>query len=432
MKSKTQLFLILFFIVNLFSCKKDLIQTNNTFELSVEYTNGRDFHLSWPITNLSDFENYIVVISTDSIPQGSLPQGSLPNAPYPVPPYVEIINDQETSFLDTTFIPYAQKHYFQVFAKFGDRFLTSNQVIIDIETIGQVATFPSQIFHDGDNQSIVIYNDLEDELTRYNYRTKSVELVLDIGLRTSGGVIGKYNGNSELYLIDETNTLNILDAQTFESKGNIPLGQFGVFSAATNDNGLIAMSIRDASRPVQFYSRENLELLDFIDFNGYNQSRGITFLSKNENKGIEISYLGIDYFQVNDDGVVIDNQSLHTNLSVLNFDKIVVSPSGNYFISTKEGIIYDKDLNYVGGLFENPVYSYSDYVFSEDETTLYALANQASFELSLIAYDFPSLEIKERMLLGFEPIKIFLENGEIFIVGRTFQGQQTIIQSVGF
>jgi len=72
----------------------------------------------------------------------------------------------------------------------------------------------------------------------------------------------------------------------------------------------------------------------------------------------------------------------------------------------------------------------ADYAFSEDETTLYTLANHTSFELSLIQYSFPSLEILEIIPLRFDPLKLFLDNRKIYIVGQEFQTEETHIQSI--
>ena len=426
MNTKIQVYLLLSIGLIIFSCKKEN-QTikNDSLDFSVEFTNGRNFHLSWTKTNLSNFKNYIIVISQDSIPRNSLP-----NTAFPVFPFVEGIDDQEIDFFDKSFIPFAEKLYFQLFVHHGNQFFVSEQIKIEMASRQKIGIFPSKILHDSRNKSIIIYDDFKDRLTQYNYQSESVGAMLDVGLKTSGGVVGEYNGNSELYLIDEANTLIILDAVTFELKGSVPMamGVFGIYSISTNDKGMIAMSVRNASMPVQFFDRENLELLNSVDFNGYFQARGISFISKNENKGIEISNLGIDYFQVDDNGQVIDNQSLNTSLSGFDFDKIVASPNGNYFISTNEGLIYDKNLNHVGELLGNPTSGYADYVFSEDETTLYAIGNDIPSEFLITKYSFPSLDILEINYLPFEPIKLFLENGAIYIVGKEVQTEQTVIQ----
>lgn len=408
-----------------FSCKKEKPVLNENegqnFELTIEKI-GYDFSFNWTPTNISDFERYVILGSRDSIPNSF-------NLALASNSFEASFESQAINSFDSLIVPFSSYLFFRAFVVMGNRTLASNLVRTEYESFHIVPYTPSIIFPNPDNKSIILLDFNESKLIRYHLPTKAITAEETMNELVSFGTVEKWNGYSELYLTGEDRNIKIFDALTLEYKDFISTGAFEVFSMDTNDDGLVATSIKRFNIPVQFFKRDNSSFLSSTDFNSYSQPRGIAFLSKNENKGIEISSLGIGSFQLDDDGQIIDDQFLDFPLPYSNYEQLVVSPNGNYFGTSRDGLFFDKDLNLIGELDYTPATIYEDYIFSPDENFLYALSNGFS-KNELIKYSIPDLEIQERLELGYEPKSVFWNEGKIFVVGM--RPEETIIQGFEF
>lgn len=418
---------ILFFtivIVSIFSCKEETYNNLITFEFSASLNQNNQLTLDWTETNVSTFEQYLIAFSVDSIPSNFQPNFSSSTVSI-----FQTIDNQRINSIDTIFIPFNDKYYFQAFIKSGNKLQKSNQVQLDIQSFHKLENRINQVFPNVKDHSIIMYNENVNELITYDYlnyeKISSTIYTQDL----IAGEVGHINGESELYIIHNDTRIKIYDANSLIEKANINPDGGDIYNLTSNNNGIIAFTIDNNTMPVQFYNRATESLLNGIPFNINNSVPGITFLSDSVNEGIIIGQSGVDYFVVDNEGQLLEYNSLINNLGIIDFTLLKVSSSENYFITSREGLIFDKDLNYLARLYSNPAYTYIDYAFSENETKLFALSKESSNDYRLIEYRFPELTIKNEIFLTYEPLNMFIDDAKLYLIGRNFSNFKTIIQN---
>lgn len=407
---------ILLLCIQFISCKKEIPDINGfpDFELSGEI-NENILQLNWTKSNNSDFLNYVILGSIDTIPD------SLYLALDNDPVFSFRVDNQSNHSLDTSFAALSPLIYFKVFVELEENiFFPSNMISFEFEGFQKLPFFANEVFPDPDNQAIIVLDESLSKLIRYDYINRTVLQEIEMTEDISFGTIEKWNGDSELYLTGEQNDVKILDALTLETKAVLSTGNHEVLCIDTNDDGLIAATMDWFSSPIAFFDRENLNILNSHFFNGAHLNRGVCFLSKEEKIGIEMSYSGKDKFQLNDAGQIISHQSSNANngSSSLNYELMVASPEGNYFVATREGHLYDKDLNDFGKIPGYPNRNYVDFVFVEEETFLYTVNDNFMGNDFLLRIKIPELEIVETLTLGYNPLKLFIDDGKIFVIGK--------------
>lgn len=106
---------------------------------------------------------------------------------------------------------------------------------------------------------------------------------------------------------------------------------------------------------------------------------------------------------------------------------IAVSPDGQHFAGSEEGVIHNKSLVNPRSIFNYG--PFTAYAFSEDGTKLYATTKE-----KLYAFSFPDLSVSWSILLPFYATYLFEDEGKLVLVGKETEinATQAIIQKMDF
>lgn len=183
-KMNTKVTLFLFFLLifsSFFSCKGDDQEMPlQEFELSITQ-DGNQLSHTWTEVNISDFERYIIVRSSEPIP--------INIDTFLVFPFISELNkvvhketSSSTSEWEEIVLSEETKLYYRAFIKLSDRYIASNEVEVDFaEKLIFRSTQNSNIdvFHHPDLK-LIYFLDNVDSLFAYNY--ESAELVAETSI----------------------------------------------------------------------------------------------------------------------------------------------------------------------------------------------------------------------------------------------------------
>ncbi len=416
MKIKTILFLSILFLFN-YSCKKEEIPLNN-LNLKVEKIDGV-YRCTWNATNISSFKSYTLIPSKDSITT-DLDLNFYSPSP-------KIIEDQTVDTWDFEISTPFQKKYFQLRVDIGDRILYSEIIVFVNPHTRVIDNLRGQfLFHYPEIKTMYFGNDWTNKLIAYNYKNDEIkEIEFDQYITVGTG--GNNGFGDEIYLITYDNRLTILDAHTLAFKDWIL--DFGpeIFSITTNHNGLISLSVNKYSDPTQIFARDGLTFLDSHDYANSNLLRGSGFLSKENNKLLEIGKFDVHVYDLNENGGVINHNS-----AVNPFDhpitqgysnSLFISPNGNYFASSARGDIFDSNLTPLGQLKAMTDDYYSCFLFNETNSVMYTspnvlnTTNNASVIQKFSLPDLNKIETFENE--RYSPIYLFYIEDQIMVLAHS-------------
>jgi hypothetical protein len=236
--------------------------------------------------------------------------------------------------------------------------------------------------------------------------------------------MGDFNGAAELYVPANDGWLNILDANTLQTKDRI-------FVAGTYIGSVVAAQgiLYIASSDKQFgyndcikiYNRATKTLL------GRTGDWDATRLFQLAGADIALIDLTINllptdlsYFRFSADGTLLEkkNDTYHGDHQM---DANIVRsfPDGKKFITSSAGSVFDTSLVFEKATKYNG--AYSDFAFNEDGSVIYS-ANL--FELRIDAINYPDLTTRKTYPTKYHPFKIFRTGNRLISVGKPYTNQQ--------
>lgn len=414
MATPTRLFSILFCIAMLATaCEKEEVDNsdkNYPIQLTVSKPE-RNIELAWTKTNISSFESYIVVRSTDPIPDSQTPPSGT----------IATITDQgENTFSDVGF-PFVEKLYYKVFVKVGDRFLFSPTVEMttDVKLLDLVPTFT---LADPANDVVYLMDVNQGQLHRYNYALEEITHTLSLSnvfnMRMAVGDNGEGN---ELYLNRNNDTkVEVYDAATLSLKTSFNVNG-SVFSIASGNNGYIYVATDNWNKNFAVYKRSTKQLVSGASFISATSDRLLMPLPGTETV-IDVNSFELHSYQVNS----IGNIGEHKASSVINNffgtnGAIAVSPDGNFFAPLPDGVTYNRDLEVVGSIINNNFNFFNRYVFMPSGDRFLAFPS-SPFELW--EFEFPTFSRTNTIPLNYSVNNAFEDDGKLVLVGIVFLGFQ--------
>ncbi len=414
-------FALLLAAMAFFSCQKEEIDNSDNDGYGIQlslHKPGRNVELTWTRTNVSNFEQYLVARSLDSLPDSPIPNNVI----------ATLDNVDSTHFVDASF-PLANKVFYKIYAKIGDRFLLSQTVsvvpdvkLLDFQTIKVIRYAPTQ--------SLYMVSEQEAKLRRYDYVKETVEAERNLGAAFFVPMAAGDNGfGHELYYSsNQTSTITIADALTLQTKDNFSANSS--VSALAAGNGFVIAATSHWSDPLAIYSRSNKSFIDggdgSIDFD-----RTIGIIPGSNTSIIEADFNFINQYDLTQSGQVNFMKSANSFGGII--PQIVFSPAGSHFLPNAAGNIMDNNLNIVGILPNSNFNNFITYVFSADGKKLFAFSNV--FAGVMQEFSFPDLTLLNTTDLGYLVVNAFNgEGNDILVVGRVFLTfeEQTIVDKFEF
>ena len=412
-----------------FGCKNDDVETPlQEFELSITQDGNKLYH-SWAEVNISDFERYILVRSSEPIPVTLDPFSSTSfNSEISLVVHEE--SDKTISEWEELALSEKSKLFYRVFIKLSDRYIVSNEkeVSFDEKIISHSTLFfDAEVFHHPELKLIYIID--YDSLFAYNYQSNELVAAAKLLIEFDNGSFsyGKFNGKDEIYLslgFPMNDRFIILDAISLNQIEIIGDGIGSIEAINTDREGLIII-VDDSSSPIKILNRADGNIIGsaVCDCSAY--SRKIDFVSISENilRLSSSELIGMGGLARFTDFTFSDTWEYISETPIVQFQsnllpKVAFSKSKNYFIPNYNGTIYDSGGNIINSIYDpldNKGVGY-DFVFLENETVLMNLANP-SFTNNLTIrtinkYSLPNIELIDSWKL--ENIAGFVDNYKLF------------------
>lgn len=428
-KNLFPVFVFLLVSVLFFSCKKDEEPPLSDLNFQVVHVGNGIYDCKWNASNISTFKNYYIVhspfiLGIDDDPKSIYYKRSTMIG--------EQTRDNQGLFVENN---YGLPLHFQLFIDIGDRYVRSNVVSLETPNSETIDIDVLSAIHYPEKNGIYLINNGFREVAYYDYEEKQLKVKneVDFIFDAPTAQVGNNGFGEEIYAIDN-NDLYILDANTLELKEELAINGL-LHSVATNNDGWIAVTVQNYRNKIQIFSRENLtHLNDLSSINTYNDSRGITFLSEENNELIEIGDNVLKLFKLDENGIAQDSSETSNPFESSNTrGHMFVSPSGNYFVNSRKGHVFDSDLNEIVELYSlsGLYYYYSKYFFNKDETFLYAIPNGSDNFID--KFSIPDFELVDRKeFVNGIPLELFYRNEEIQVAIFTNDFNCMCIQPLNF
>ncbi len=430
MKTKTFYYFLFFLFVSVlfFSCKKEeaLPFAKLNFQV-VNVANGL-YACTWDASNISTFKNYYIVHSPFILGIDDDPKNNFYERKSTISGQTR--DNVVLSVNNINGLPL----YFQLFVDIGDRYIRSEVLPFETPKSKTIDIAAASALHYPEKNAIYLLNFGLNELNYYDIGDKEIKekVEVDFPFNSFTAQVGNNGFGEEIYAIDG-NDLIIFDAETLEEKDKYSTNGV-IYSVTTNDNGLIAITVRKSGNSIQILSRENLTLLNNLSsFNSYNEPRGIAFLSKENNELIEVGKDYSKYFKLDADGIVVESSYAGNPFDSPGINEIItVSPSGNYYVYSKRGQIFDSEMNGIKDLLSTQGNSYSSYFFNKEETFLYAILSGVSGNF-IDKFSIPNFEwVGRKEFANGSSLELFYQDNEIQLVRFTDDFRCTFIYPLNF
>jgi len=373
------------------------------------------YHCSWTATNISTFEKIHILHSPFPLKENQ----NIEDVHFLLKSTfdTQLKNNYELTVATNEFLPV----FFQLYIDIGDRFLKSDIITFgnkDGEAIDVISKYG---FHYPEKNAFYLFSEFQNKLIYYDYLEQKVKKEIKVNFDFDEFKYA-YSNNTfgeELYLIDHKKLL-IFDANTLELTGSYEANR-NINSVATNDNGIIVISISDNVAPIQILSRNEMTVLNVIDAeNPTHNSPSILALSKDENQFLEVGESWLRSFELNGQGqILVEDLKINPYLGTSTDDLITSAPSGNYVIHSQDGHIFDREKNSIQNLSSIFGDRYSSFFFDEGEDFLYATSDNFLLqgEDFIDKFSVPDFEFIDRKIYEKDiPINLFLRDGEIQVL----------------
>lgn len=390
----------------LFSCQKEEINNLDKgfpIELNIESV-GQSSILSWTATNISTFEEYLVVRSFDSIPTGINPEANFVIA--------QIDDYEEASFRDAS-LSFEEELFYKVYVDIGDRFLESPSIKASRKIL-RFDFFASDITYDA-SQDVFFLKELSaGEIHRFDVAQNEITHSVAVD-NFEDFIVGTYAGQRELYVSSQGNGLiQIYDATNLELIADFSTGK-RTPQVETNNRGLLFCAIDDFDEQLTVYRRSDFTRMGSANNTAGSSGRTLTLLNEATNELLESTFDGLFYYRFDDDGNLMESKS-NTFQTGFVLNNIRISPDKTRFIPFQSGEVFNTNLELqTGGLFSNDI---SDFVFSPDGSQLACGFNFFGF---IQVFSFPSFQATDGFDLFLDDVQYMVpygDDGAYYAVGR--------------
>lgn len=336
---RTLLFFLLSVII-LSGCKKDTDSTTSPgaytdkIILNDLQATPDSVVLTWsPLIN-PDFVSYSIIRKDDSTAPGTLK--------------ATIIDPGNVRFVDKS-IPYVSYIGYQIIGnlKNGKR-IESNTVKYLRSNILKIS--PIDIQFDDQTRLVYIF-EKTGTISIYSLQTNQITQTINTGATIGFCDFGVYNGVKELYVPRNDGWVFVYNAQTLQLIDQINVG-LATSSVVFSNNALYVSTSAWTNQPLKVYSRATKSK---ISENGDFQLTRLKKLPNSNTELIEItttiSPVDQDYYSFDANGNFIQhlNDIYHGDYP-LDYKIFEVFPSGNKYITSSSGAIYNKSMIFEGTL----------------------------------------------------------------------------------
>ena len=379
--------------------------------------------LSWSQATVSSFEEYVILRSTDDIPDSPEPEVTGNTI------IIARIDERNVTTFKDSNLPIADSVYYKVYARISGRFLMSNT----FHHVQKLHLIPARVDIVepvvSDNKFIAL-DRATHQLFVYDYITR--EFITSKAFAQVNFPLISYSSTNDEILLCENGTAQFIDYSTLDFRQSM---QTGFVRGIEYANGWIYLTRAQPPFSFALYRRSDLTLRDEIntlqtDWRGFIVHPDAMDANKATIYDFSIA-ASARYVQ---SGTNLDVDKLSSE--ILSGGLIIPTshPQREEFVITNSGIIVNGDLQLLRTL-ENGTMSFSLYAFTPDGSRLFGFTFFSNPVLRVYDANDDYTFIEEHTLSNqISPVALFADDDNVYLVSLVFliSSSQTLITTIEY
>lgn len=376
--------------------------------------------LSWSPVNVTGFKEYIILQSTEEIPESQEPEV---NSGVTV---LKRIDDMDITTFHASDGLNSTHTCYKLFVSIEDRFLQSGNICIE-HNADFISGFYDRIAHDEGEGEIVMYDRNIIRLSTYDLEEGTIKASIPENFLSVPSLdVSTHNGVRYAFISDESNStirrfnmpdLNNITSKTFSS-GIDALVSYGPYL-------FVALNISGSS--FQVINRQTLTLIDSRPGLGPQPGRSIAVFPGDPLVVLEISPGAIHRYTLDNTGQISTQDVYALSTGTQSSLQSLTANSEHLFITGPQGMIIDRDAQVLGKLSNTANTFFLVSRITQDETRALALVNSGQ-TTELRIFDINDLqhihELRTITLPAGTFSDLLLENNIAHVFGVTFDSGQ--------
>lgn len=293
--------------------------------------------------------------------------------------------------------------------------VVSNTVTFERPTLKTIHAQPFDVQFDAPRRLLYFF-DKTGIITQYSLTTSEVTKTIATAATIGYCDRATYNGVPELYVPRADGSVFIYNAQTLDKIDEISVGASA--SSVVANQGLLFVAVDDpAGHPLKVFSRATKQQV------GETSGRKITRLKMLPNSNTKLVAItegygtggrlttDLQYFTFSATGLPTANAAIpYDGAQVLSAGVFEVCPANNTFITSREGTIYNENLQFEAKLVRGNT-NYTSYAFDPTGRFIYggAATLSASYKQGVDVYDATSHTLSRTIRAKAYPFRLFAD-----------------------
>jgi hypothetical protein len=409
-----------------FSCDELEVPTPGEFQYPLTLTvESRQSvaELAWSEVTVSTLEEYIILRSSDNIPDSPVPEIT-GNAVI-----IARIDERDISHFKDSNLPIVDTVYYKVYARIEGRFLMS-ATISHAQNLHLLPVRADIVEHVAAKNTFVAFDRGTQQLLVYDYKTR--EFLKSRLMQQLNFPMIRVDLSSDEVFVNENGTSQFLDYNTLNLKQSLQ----NTFSRnAKFLNGWIYLTRAQFPYGFALYRRSDLAIKDELN-TLQSDWRGCSVLPDptdvNKATIYDFSLTGAARYTQNNTDLELDLVSSE----VMPGGGILVAkhPIRTEFVVTSNGIIMDENLEIINTL-ENGAIGFNLYTYSPDGSKLFGMTFQNSPTIRVYDADNDYVFREEFVMSNqISPVSLFADEQNVYMVSLVFLGggTQTLITTIEY
>lgn len=379
--------------------------------------------LTWSEATVSTFEEYLILRSTDPIPDSPEPEVTGNTI------IIARIDERTVTTMHDANLPVTDTIYYKVYARIAGRLLMSPTVKFG-QDLHLIPGRTDIVEHIPSKHTFVSYDRGNQQLMVYDYLAR--EVIISKVFNQQNFPVLRYDASTNEILINENSLSQFVDYQTLNVKQSIN----NTFTRnADYLNGWLYVTRGQFPYGFALYQRSDLSFRDEMtalqtDWRGFTVIPDAT--DANKATIYDFSLTGSARYIQDNTNLTLD---LHTS-DALTAGSILVArhPENTEFVISNTGIIVNADLEIIKTL-ENATIGFSKFVYSPDGKRLFGLAFQNSVSVRVYDVEHDYAFIDEYTLNNqLVPMTMFADEDHLYLVSLVFltTSTQSLVTTIDY
>ena len=374
--------------------------------------------LSWEPVRVTGFKEYIILQSTNDIPDAPTPEVNIETT------VLKRIDDRDVHSFTLTNTLFSPRLCFKLYTSVDDRFMYSSTLCLD-QDMTIFSGFHDRAGHEEGLDDIVAFDRSNSRLSIIDYKNGSVtKNIEEINLSFPLFEVSTFEGVTDVFAYDQSPPrmrkynyphLNTLTFKNFNS----------ILFAARPYKQFIFITLEEFSKSFQVLNRSNLNVVDTES--GITGNRNLAVFDGTPLVVLEIGDLAINKYTIDPLGKITLIEQKPFGITQVNSQNTTAN-NDDYYIGGRFGTMVDRNAEIVGSITNGINTFVIMSRFSSDNSRLVTIMSD-NVGTELVVYDasaMPSIsKIVSYTLPQASYADVIIENGIIYVMGITFTGGQS-------